>query len=545
MSKKYTEKELNNCSKEMLVTLFLHFQDQMYDQLEMVNAKLDRMTEQLALLQNDRYGRKSEKMDVIDGQLSFIFNESEALIENAFVVEPSPEEVLETVMVKRKKKKGKREEDLSRLPVVPIPHELSEEELIELFGENGWKTLPDETFLRVRVEPAQYTVEEHHVCVYASKKEDKIVRATRPKSLLRNSIATPSLVASIMNAKYTNGLPLHRIAQEFQRNDVNISKQVMANWMIRCGERYLSPVFMRMHELLLQRSVIQQDETPVKVSKDGRPANSNSYMWVYRTGRYDTKAPMVLYDYQKTRKTEHPERFLKGFRGVCVTDAYSVYEKMDREHSEITFAFCHVHGRRYFANALKTVKKTARVDEKNTIAYQAIQKIGAIYHLDNQLITLSAKERQYKRELMIKPLVEDFFAWIKNIKESKVLLEGSETMKGINYYLNHEKQLRVFLENGEVPLDNNATESSLRSFCLHKHTWKMIDTINGAQSSALIYSIVETAKANGLNPFRYLEFLLTEMMNHEEDTDRKFIDDLLPWSQEIPDICKTKKVAKN
>ena len=540
MAKKYTEQELNDCSKEILVTLFLHFQDQMYDQLESLNSKLDRMAEQLAVLQNKQYGRKSEKLDVIDGQLSFVFNESEALVENVFVVEPAQEDVLETVTIKRKKKKGKREEDLSNLPVEPVFHEMSEEELADIFGPDGWRSLPDETFLRVRVEPAKYTVEEHHVRVYAGKKEDKIVKAIRPKSLLRNSVATPSLVASIMNAKYVNGLPLHRIAQEFKRNEVNISKQVMANWMIRCSERYLNPVFMRMHELLLGSDVIQQDETPVKVSKDGRPANSNSYMWVYRTGKYHKEAPMVLYDYQKTRKTENPERFLKGFHGICVSDAYSVYESMDKNHSEITFAFCHVHGRRRFASALKALPKNAKSRAKQTIAYQALEKIGAIYHLDNQLSDLSAEERRYKRQLIIKPLVEDLFVWMKKIKEENVLSPGSETMEGINYYLNHEKQLKVFLDHGNVPLDNNATEGALRSFCLHKHTWKLIDTVNGAESSALIYSIVETAKANNLNPFRYMEYLLTEMMEHEEETDYGFIDKLLPWSDELPEICRIK-----
>lgn len=540
MAKKYTEQELNDCSKEILVTLFLHFQDQMYDQLESLNSKLDRMAEQMAVLQNKQYGRKSEKLDVIDGQLSFVFNESEALVENVFVVEPAQEDVLETVTIKRKKKKGKREEDLSNLPVEPVFHEMSEEELADIFGPDGWRSLPDETFLRVRVEPAKYTVEEHHVRVYAGKKEDKIVKAIRPKSLLRNSVATPSLVASIMNAKYVNGLPLHRIAQEFKRNEVNISKQVMANWMIRCSERYLNPVFMRMHELLLSSDVIQQDETPVKVSKDGRPANSNSYMWVYRTGKYHKEAPMVLYDYQKTRKTENPERFLKGFHGICVSDAYSVYESMDKNHSEITFAFCHVHGRRRFASALKALPKNAKSRAKQTIAYQALEKIGAIYHLDNQLSDLSAEERRYKRQLIIKPLVEDLFVWMKKIKEENVLSPGSETMEGINYYLNHEKQLKVFLDHGNVPLDNNATEGALRSFCLHKHTWKLIDTVNGAESSALIYSIVETAKANNLNPFRYMEYLLTEMMEHEEETDYGFIDKLLPWSDELPEICRIK-----
>lgn len=322
MGEIFSRDELKQCNKEVLITLFLKLQEQMIE----MNGKLDRMAEQLAVAQNHRYGRKSEKLDVIDGQLCFNFNEAEALLENIYVVEPVEEDVIPTV-VKRKKTRGKRKEDLSRLPVETISHTLSEEELTDIFGPDGWKQLPDETYMRVKVEPARYTVEEHHVCVYAGKTTDKIVKAFRPKSLLRNSIATPSLVASIMNAKYVNGMPLDRIATDFRRNEVNISKQVMANWVIRCSERYLSPVYFRLHELLLKYNVIQQDETPVEVSKDGRPANSKSYMWVYRSGKYYTDRVIILYEYQKTRKAEHPQRFLEGFHGVCECDAYAVYEK--------------------------------------------------------------------------------------------------------------------------------------------------------------------------------------------------------------------------
>lgn len=533
MGEIFSRDELKQCNKEVLITLFLKLQEQMIE----MNGKLDRMAEQLAVAQNHRYGRKSEKLDVIDGQLYFNFNEAEALLENIYVVEPAEEDVIPTV-VKRKKTKGKRKEDLSRLPVETISHTLSEEELTDIFGPDDWKQLPDETYMRVKVEPARYTVEEHHVCVYAGKTTDKIVKAFRPKSLLRNSIATPSLVASIMNAKYVNGMPLDRIATDFRRNEVNISKQVMANWVIRCSERYLSPVYFHLHELLLKYNVIQQDETPVEVSKDGRPANSKSYMWVYRSGKYYTDRVIILYEYQKTRKAEHPQRFLEGFHGVCECDAYAVYEKMDRENPDITFAFCHAHARRYFAEALKALPKDQRDKAKGTIAHEALERIAGIYHMDNQLSELSEEERYRKRQLLVRPLVEALFAWLKKVRDEKMVPEGGKTMKGVNYYLNHEKQFLEFLNHGNVPLDNNATESALRNFCTHKHTWRLIDTINGAKASALVYSIVETAKANGLNPFRYLEFLLTEMMEHEEDTDYGVLDDLLPWSESIPDICK-------
>lgn len=532
---KYTEEQLNTCSKEMLITLLLSMQDQM----EQLNKNFEKLVEQLATANNQRYGRSSEKLSVIDGQLSMddlIFNEAEALTDTTYVIEPTEEQVLPK---KTAKQVGKRKTDLKDLPVEVISHEMSEDQLVAAFGSNGWKRLPDEVFKRVRVQPAVYTVEEHHVAVYAGKDNQTIVKADRPKSLLRNSLVTPSLGASIINAKYTNGLPIYRISQEFQRNDIHISRQVMANWMIQLADRYLGIVYDRLHEQLLGYHVLQADETPVKVSKDGRPANSQSYMWVYRTGKYYKETPIILYDYQKTRSHEHPEHFLKGFEGLVVTDSHSAYGKLDRECENLSFTACWAHARRRYSDALKALPKGKKDAAKGTVAYEALTRIAAIYHLDNELSELEPKERQRKRKLMLEPLVEAYFAWLKEVKQENSLISG-KTLEGVNYSLNHEKTLRMFLEDGEVPLDNNATEGALRSFCLHKHTWKLIDTIDGAKSSAIIYSIVETAKANHLHPFRYLEFLLENLKEHQDDTDRTFIDDLLPWSQKLPEKCRVK-----
>ena len=214
-----------------------------------------------------------------------------------------------------------------------------------------------------------YTVEEHHVAVYAGRYNQTIVKADRPKDLLRNSILTPSLAASIMNAKYVNRLPLYRISQEFLRNDIHISKQVMANWMIQCADRYLGILYDYLHKELYRFHVLQADETPVMVSKDGRPANSKSYMWIYRTGKIYKDTPIVLYEYQRTRKADHPQEFLKGFTGVVVCDGYSAYRKLDRENPDITFAGCWIHARRYFSDALKVLPKAAQKTAKDTVAY--------------------------------------------------------------------------------------------------------------------------------------------------------------------------------
>ena len=238
MQKIYSPEELNSFSRETLVAVILSMQNQ----LTQLNTNMERLIEQIASANNHRYGRSSEKLDVIAGQLELelIFNEAEALTETLYVVEPREEDVIQ---VTRRKKKGKREADLKDLPVEVIPHTIPEAKLQEIFGSVGWKQLPDEVYKRVRVQPAVYTVEEHHVAVYAGKDNQTIVKADRPRELLRNSILTPSLGASIMNAKYVNGLPLYRISQEFQRNDIHISRQVMANWMIQCADRYLGPLY--------------------------------------------------------------------------------------------------------------------------------------------------------------------------------------------------------------------------------------------------------------------------------------------------------------
>ena len=539
MAKVYTKEELNSFSRETLMAVILSMQDQ----ISQLNTNMERLIEQIADANNKRYGRSSEKLETISGQmeLELIFNEAEALTETLYVVEPAEEDVIQP---RHRKSKGKREADLKDLPVEVISHTLSEEKLRDVFGTDGWKQLPDEIYKRVRVQPAVYTVEEHHVAVYAGRDNQTIIKADRPKDLLRNSLLTPSLAASIMNAKYVNELPLYRISQEFLQNDIHISRQVMANWMIQCADRYLGILYDRLHRELYQFHVLQADETPVMVTKDRRPVNSKSYMWIYRTGKSYTDTPIILYEYQRTRKADHPEEFLKDFKGIVVCDGYSAYRKLDRKNPDIVFAGCWSHARRRFAEALKALPKAVQKNAKETIAYEAVSRIAAIYHLDNQMEGQPAKARKMYRQTNIRPLVEAFFAWAKEI-QSKNQLSRGKTLDGINYCINQEASLKAFLEDGDIPMDNNATESALRSFCLHKHTWKLIDSLDGANASAIIYSITETAKANNLNPFRYLEYILTVLKDHQEDKEYSFIDDILPWSEKLPEICRGKTKTIN
>ncbi len=530
MALEYTEEKLNSLDKETVIQLFLSQQEQ----LKQIDHNLQLVLEQMADLKRHRFGRSAERHETeaqisfmeVDGKIVF-FNEAEAAAEDSC---KEPENVPRQ---KPKKKQGKREDDLSGLPVVVVEHSMTQEELAARFGEEGFKQLPDEVYRRYGFTPAKVEVEEHHVKVYAGKKTDEIVRAPHPGSLLRGSLVSPSLEAAVMNAKYVNAVPLYRQEQEFKRYGLPISRQNMANWTIQCADRYLAVLYDYLHEKMYGYHVLQADETPVLVNKDGRPAGAKSFMWVYRTGRMYTDSQIVLYEYQKTRNASHPREFLKDFSGVCVTDGYQVYHTIETEREDLKIAGCWSHARRSFDEAVKALPKVNRKDSR---AHLALTMIQTIYREEKLLKDLPAKERKTRRQLSVRPLVEAYFSWVKeNIPK---VPQKSKTWEGFNYSINQEKYLKVFLDDGEVPMDNNAAEQSIRGFCIGKKNWVMIDTVAGAESSAIIYSIAETAKANNLKPYDYFEYLLSELPKHLDDTDRSFLDDLLPWSPNLPANCR-------
>ena len=532
MALKYTEEQLNSLDRETLIRLFLSQQEQ----LENIDHTLQLVLEQMADLKRHRFGRSTEKHETedqisfmeVDGKIVF-FNEAEAV-----AAEENTQEEPESVSRRKpKKKQGKREEDLEGLPVVVAEHSMTDEELADKFGKDGWKQLPDEIYRRYSFTPAKVEVEEHHVKVYAGKKTQEVIKAPHPQALLRGSLVSPSLEAAVMNAKYVNAVPLYRQEQEFGRCGLHISRQNMANWTIQCADRYLAVLYDCLHEKLYGYHVLQADETPVLVNKDGRPAGAKSYMWVYRTGRMYTQCQIVLYEYQKTRNASHPREFLKDFSGVCVTDGYQVYHTIEGEREDLRIAGCWSHARRRFDEAVKALPKQKQKDSR---AYLALTMIQAICREEKQLKDLPAGERKNRRQLSVKPLVEAYFVWVR--ENLPKVPQKSKTWEGFNYSLNQEKYLKVFLDDGEVPMDNNAAEQSIRGFCIGKKNWVMIDTIAGAKSSAIIYSIAETAKANNLKPYDYFEYLLTEIPKHLDDTDRSFLDDLLPWSPGLPANCR-------
>jgi transposase len=541
--------QLNTLNKEALIIIVASLQDQlssMREQLDTANAQLsdtnrqiELLTEQIRIMNQRKFGKQSEAAAGFEGQLTLFdyFNEAEVTQDPSA---PEPEEVSEIVIssYKRSKTKGKRDADLDGLPARIIEHKLSEEELTEKFP-SGYKELPVEIYKRLHIIPETFIVDEHHVHVYASKTNDgTIIKAPRPKDLFRNSIATPALVASILNGKYVNALPIERQSRAFKSNGINLESNTLCNWVIKSAEDYLSLVYDRIHELIYDSQVIHADETPVKVmriDKDKIAGGKKTYMWVYRNNPRTAKHPIVLYDWQPSRRADHPRDFLKGFSGTVVTDGYQVYHKIGKERQDLQVAGCWIHARRPFADFIKSV---GTKNAKDSVAFEAYEKITELLHLDNGFDDLSNKDRQKQRQLVLADKVDAYFAWAKE-KYAQVT-HNSVIGKALAYSIHQEPFLRLFLTDGRIPMDNNYAEQAIRPFTIARKNFVLMESSKGATASAMIFSLAETAKANGLNTYDYFELLLSELSKHQDDHDRSFLEDLLPWSKNVQLKCPSK-----
>ena len=551
-NKKISIDELNKLSRETISMLYLQTFE-MLQNLQAQNASLiaqvEDLKQQMAVLINQRFGRYSEKLSQLPGQLSFsldnpaVFNEIEAVTDNGFAKEPSAEEVVPE-HIRRRRPKGKRAVDLSGIEVEVVNHYLPEDILnSEMPG--GWHRMEDETYTELERIPPSYKVVEHHVGVYASNGNgSKIMRGRAPGRLLNHSILTPSLAASIFTAKYINAVPLNRISEGYGYDGLNISRQVMAGWMIRLSDYYLDSVHRMMKDELKKAPLIHCDESPFTMSgeKDVNDPQSRDYMWVYHSPGIQDSKKIYLYEYDNdSRSAAVIDRYLEGYKGILVSDGYASCHTLDRKHDDLKVAGCWVHRKRRYAEIVKTAKKGAALSPAQQIAREAAERIAVIFHTDNLSRGKSSQEIIDNRQQSVKPLVDAFFAWVKDILDNKII-SSTDLKKALTYSVNQEKYLRVFLESAIIPLDNNDAERSIKRFCVGKHSWHIIDSRKGAKASAILYSIAETAKANGLNPFEYFKFLMEQLKEYpRNDVPEEELKKLMPWSETLPDCCKQLK----
>ena len=482
--------------------------------------------EQLKLSKKKIFGSSSEKTDECYEQIN-LFNEAEAE-RQPINVEPTIEEVI--VPEHKRKKKRSRKEILENLPVETVEYALSDEEKICKICKTPMHVMSKEVRKELVIIPAQIKVIEHASYVYSCRNCEKnatetpIITAPAPKALIPKSLVSPSLMSHIMSQKFVNSMPLHRQEQDFKRMDIKLSRQTMANWVI-AGSILLKPLYDKMKEELVSKEVIHADETTLEVlCEPNRPAVAKSYMWLYKTSKSDN--PIVIYDYQQGRSGDFAKKFLKDFKRYLMVDGYTGYRKLE---PEVTLSCCWAHVRRKFDEALKVLP------EKNPESSAAIglAYCNKLFEIEREIADKSIEQRKIVRQEQSKAVCEAFFSWAE--AESFRVLPKSSIGMAIQYSLNLKKYLLVFLEDGRLELSNNSAERSIKPFVIGRKNWLFCNTPAGASSSAIAYSIIETAKENNLKPFEYLKFLFNKIQSGKIE-----IEKILPWSEGIPDEVKMK-----
>jgi len=485
--------------------------------------------ERLLLARMHRFGPSSEKTP---GQLHFegIFNEAEEQADSTL-----PEPTYEQVIYKRKKRVGKRGEDLSRLPKERVEYELPEEERVcpecgELMRDIGVTTRDELVIIPAKVIRKEHVVHAY-ACANCEKQSDHtpIVRAQAPAPLIGNSLATSSAVAHIAVQKYVNGVPLYRQEKGLSYDNVMLSRQTMANWLIYCAEKFLAAIYFLLVRFLRMETVIHGDETTFQVLHEpGRAAQTKSFAWLYRTGR-GSERHIVIFDYQETRKREHPLSFLKDFKGYLHADGYEVYHGLP---PDITVVGCWYHARSYWRKLYDTIAADKR---DGSIAERGLVYINLLFAYEEEYHDMTPAERYAKRLERSKPVSDDFFAWVGSLSALPKSLLG----EAIHYALSQRKYLENVYLDGRLELSNNRAERSIRPFAQGRKQWLFANTPNGAKASAIFYSLIETAKANDLHPFHYLRHLLDTL----PAMTTKDLESLLPWSEHLPDFCRAPKNA--
>ncbi|KYH31209.1 transposase IS66 family protein [Moorella mulderi DSM 14980] len=298
--------------------------------------------------------------------------------------------------------------------------------------------------------------------------------------------------------------------------------------MLHGANTWLTLIFDRLHEHLLKRDILHADETTLQVLQEpGREATTKSYLWLYRTGR--DGPPIILYDYQTTRAGKHPRRLLAGFKGYLHVDGYAGYNEL----LDVTLVGCWAHARRKFDEALKALPE----DKRNApvAAREGLEYCNRLFAIERELKEATPEERYQIRQVRSRPVLDAFLAWLKNQKAR--VLPKSSFGQAIYYCLGQWDKLVAFLQDGRLELDNNRSERSIKPFVIGRKNWLFANTQRGAKASAITYSIIETAKENGLNPFHDLIYLFEKLPNLDLQ-DKNALDQLLPWSETLPPICR-------
>ena len=494
------------------------------ERLAKMEQQIEVLMEALRLARHRQFGASSEKSeDALMEQLSFLFNEAEVF---SAAEKEEAENVTVVVAHKRHKKHEYTLDSIPEgIPVEQVEHRLEGEDLVCPQCGDTMTEIGKEVVRTLEIIPAQTVVREDIYYTYACQncnKEDietPVVKAPREKNLIPGSLASPEAVAHIIQQKFVMGSPLYRQEQEINRKGIKLSRQTMSNWILKATEEYLTPVYEQLHKELLKRDVLHADETTLQVLHEpGKKPQSDSYMWLYRTSG-DTDKPIVLYEYQPGRGAKHPREFLAGYKGYLHTDGYAGYHDLGED---ITVVGCWAHLRRKFDEAVKSLPKGKA---KGSSASQGLAYCNLLFGIEQEIADKTAEERYEERLRQAKPVLDAMFAWA----NSRTAAPKSALGKAFHYLKEQWPYLTNYLKDGRLEISNNRAERSIKPFVIDRKNFLFANTPKGATGSAVMFSLIQTAIENGLDPYKYLTWLLRKAKDADL-TDLNTVKKLLPWN---------------
>ena len=468
-------------------------------------------------LKSQLFGRSSEKTPTEERHpdQAWLFNEAEALAAAAV----SAVQTI-TIPAHDRRKRGRKPLAAS-LPRVEIVHDIPDGQKVCPTDGTALVRIGEETSEQLDYIPAVVRVLRHIRPKYACPCcRDGVRIAPVPLAIFPKSLATPSLLAQITTAKFVDGTPLYRQQPQFGRMGITLGRATMAGWMLLLGGKYLVPLINLLREWMLTDSVIHCDETRLQVLKSDKAPTSDHWMWVRASGPPGRR--IILFDYDASRGGGVPMRLFEDYHGTIVTDGYAAYDGVAAA-LKLVHAGCMAHARRKFDEARKAQPDLAMH------AKAALDYIGRLSAIERALWDrdhpVTPEQRLAVRQERSAPIMDEFHAWLEALAP-KVLPE-SKLGKAVHYTLGQWRKLCVFLTQGEVPIHNNRCENAIRPFVVGRKGWLFSDTVKGAVASANLYSLVETCKANGIEPHAYLTHLFERLphLNTAEDYEA-----MLPWN---------------
>ncbi len=488
-------------------------------QLETQNAQLlntinnlkkekDALQFTLSKLNRNIFGKKSEKNSLEKECNLFNMNEAEEN-QNLNLEEPLIERVV------RSKKKTSRKENMRNLETKEIIYDVEDKTCISC----DTPLVPVGSKTRETIEVIKKVVKNlEKSLTYKCPSCETFYKGEMPKLPIEKSIATPSLLAQVIVDKMANGLPLYRQSEDYKRIGANLSRQVLSNWMIK-SSHLLEIIYHRMKDDLVNTDIIHADETVVQVLKEsGKKASSKSYMWLFESSVHDND--IVLYHYHKSRSGVVAKDFLKDFTGYLHVDGYQGYNQVEN----VKIVNCFAHLRRKFYDIVSSLSEDQK---KSSHSLTALNYISEIYKKDKECKELALDKRLAFKEMEIGPLFNRFKDWLNN----ESLTSQGNYGSAVGYALNHIDSIMIYLEDGRLEIDNNRAERAIKPFVIGRKNWLFSNTPNGANSSAVLYSIVQTAILNNLNPYKYIAHILHVLANSK--INKLDLDVITPYNENM------------